>query len=283
MITAIQGIGYQVRLAHTTIPIRGMHCASCVGTIEHALRNVPGVVQAEVHFGTEQATVTYVPTRVEVSALYQAIGEAGYEALANATETDITPIEASKKEEMRDLQRRFIVSLCLSLPVVVGSMGGMLAWVPAWLHHPVLLFLLSTPVQFWVGWPFYQGCWAALKHKTADMNTLIALGTSAAYVYSVIMTFVPGVFVHTHGAAMPHVYYETAVVIITLILLGRWLEARARGQTSAAISHVDGVASKNGASDPEFPRPGRAHCRGEGGGSRRRPSRRESAGRRQNR
>lgn len=145
---------------------------------------------------------------VEVTALYQAIGEAGYEARAGAAETDMMPIEASKKEEMRDLQRRFIVSLCLSLPVVVGSMGGMLAWVPAQLHHPVLLFLLSTPVQFRVGWPFYQRCWTDLKHKTADMHTLIAPGTAAAYVYSVIMTFAPGVFAHMHGAAIPHVYVQ---------------------------------------------------------------------------
>ena len=142
-----------------------------------------------------------------------------------------------------ELQRRFLVSLGLSLPVVVGSMGAMLSWMPAWLSHPLWLFALATPVQFWAGWPFYQGLWSTLKHRTADMNTLIALGTSAAYLYSVAMTFLPGLFAVGHGMHV-HVYYETSVVIITLILLGRLLEARARGRTSAAIRALMGLRPK---------------------------------------
>ena len=198
---AIQGIGYQVRLVDTTIPIRGMHCASCVGTIEHALRNVPGVVQAEVHFGTEQATVTYVPTRVEASARYQAIGEEGYEALANATEADITPIEASKKEEMRDLQTPFYrepvpqpARCCRLYRWYASVVLSLLAVIPPCAALPGFPYLGAVlgGVAF-----FIRGAGAALKHKTADMNTLIVLGTSAAYVYSVIMTFAPGSIGHT--------------------------------------------------------------------------------------
>ncbi len=243
VVKAVQESGYQVRLEHTTILIKGMHCAGCVATIERALRNVAGVVQVQVNLATEQATVAYVSSRVEASTLRQAITRAGYEALDLPTEADIPSQQSVKADELQALQRRFLVSGGLSLPVVLGSMGAMLPWVPWWLTHPLFLFVLATPVQFWVAWPFYQGLWSTLKHRTADMNTLIALGTSAAYLYSVAMTFLPWLFAVGHS--MPtHVYYETSVVIITLIMLGRLLEARARGQTSAAIRTLMGLRPK---------------------------------------
>ena len=240
---AVQAIGYQIRLEHATIPIQGMHCAGCVGTVERALRSVAGVVEAHVNLATEQATVTYVPTSVEVETLRQAVTRAGYQPLELPDDVGPAPQQAAKESELRALQRRFLVSLGLSLPVVVGSMGAMLSWVPQWLSHPVLLCGLATPVQFWVGWPFYQGLWSTLKHRSADMNTLIALGTSAAYLYSMAITFMPQVFMVGHGM-QTHVYYETSVVIITLIILGRLLEARARGQTSAAIRALMGLRPK---------------------------------------
>ncbi len=241
VVQAVQESGYQVCLEHTTIPIKGMHCAGCVATIERALHKVAGVVEAHVNLATEQATVAYVPASVDVDALRQAIQSAGYEPLGG--QVGSAPQQDAKASELRALQRRFLVSLGLSLPVVVGSMGAMLPWIPPWLSHPVVLFGLATPVQFWVGWPFYQGLWSTLKHRTADMNTLIALGTSAAYLYSVAMTFMPHLFMVGHGM-QTHVYYETSVVIITLIILGRLLEARARGQTSAAIRALMGLRPK---------------------------------------
>jgi Cu+-exporting ATPase len=243
VVQAVQASGYQVRLEHTTIPVKGMHCAGCVATIERALRSVPGVVEAQVNLATEQATVAYVPTSVEASALRQAITRAGYEPLELLADADLASQQSVKVDEMQALQRRFLVSLGLSLPVVIGSMGAMLPGMPAWLAHPLWLFALATPVQFWAGWPFYQGLWSTLKHRTADMNTLIALGTSVAYLYSVVATFLPGLFAVGHGVHV-HVYYETSVVIITLILLGRLLEARARGQTSAAIRTLMGLRPK---------------------------------------
>jgi len=243
VVQAVQENGYQVRLEHTTIPIKGMHCAGCVATIERALHRVAGVVEAQVNLATEQATVAYVPTKVDVDALRQAISSAGYEPLGSQAEGGSAPQQDAKASELRALQRRFLVSLGLSLPVVVGSMGAMLPWMPWWLSHPVVLFVLATPVQFWVGWPFYQGLWSTLRHRTADMNTLIALGTSTAYLYSVVMTFRPHLLMVGHGM-QTHVYYETSVVIITLIILGRLLEARARGQTSAAIRALMGLRPK---------------------------------------
>jgi Cu+-exporting ATPase len=240
---AVQESGYQIRLEHTTIPIKGMHCAGCVGTVERALRSVPGVVEAQVNLATEQATVAYVPTSVDNDTLRQAITRAGYEPLEIADDTGLAPQQEARESELRALQRRFLVSLGLSLPVVMGAMLPWAPWAPQWLSHPVLLFGLATPVQFWVGWPFYQGLWSALRHRSADMNTLIALGTSAAYLYSVALTFMPQVFMVGHGTST-HVYYETSVVIITLIILGRLLEARARGQTSAAIRALMGLRPK---------------------------------------
>ncbi|MEE9146017.1 MAG: heavy metal translocating P-type ATPase, partial [Candidatus Tectomicrobia bacterium] len=241
--TKVSDIGYQVRLQQLIIPVGGMSCASCAANIERALQGVEGVVDALVNFGTEKATVAYVPTRVEPAALRQAIKAAGYEPReVEDAETGMDHERQARAAEIRTLTHKFIVSVVLSLPIFLGSIGGWFSWIPAWLQHPVVLFGLATPVQFWVGWQFYQGFWSALRHKTTDMNTLIALGTSAAYGYSVAATFMSGIF--TRLGIGSHVYYDTAVIIITLIILGRLLEARARGQTSEAIRKLMGLGAK---------------------------------------
>ena len=229
----IEAIGFQVPLERLTIPVAGMHCASCAAGIERALHRIEGVVEAQVNFATEQAMVAYLPTQVEAATLKQAIRNAGYEPRESDEERVTDRASDAKATEFRTLRTKLIVSAILSLPVFTGSMLSSLAWVPAWLQNPYLLLLLATPVQFWVGWMFYQGFWASLKHKTADMNTLIAIATSAAYGYSAAATFLPGLFERLGLGS--HVYFDTSVIIITLILLGRLLEARARGQTSAAI------------------------------------------------
>lgn len=238
----VEAIGYQVPLQRLTIPIGGMHCAGCVASIERALRGVTGVVEANVNLGTEKATVAYLPTQVEAAALRQAIKDAGYKPLELPGEGEVDHERAARAAEIRTLTRKFVVSVVLSLPIFFGSMGMFFPWLPAWLQHPAVLFVLATPVQFWVGWQFYQGFWSALTHKTADMNTLIAIGTSAAYFYSVAVTCLPGVFSRLGMGS--HVYYDTAAIIITLIILGRLLEARARGQTSEAIRKLMGLRAK---------------------------------------
>jgi Cu+-exporting ATPase len=240
IISKVEAIGYQVPLQRLTIPVGGMHCASCAANIERALRGVEGVVEAQVNFGTAKATVEYVPTQVEAGMLRQAIKDAGYEPLEVVeAQAGMDREQEARAAEIRTLTRKFIVSLVLSLPIFLGSVGTFLSWVPAWLQSPYVLLLLATPVQFWVGRQFYQGFWSALKHKTADMNTLIAIGTSAAYFYSVAVTLMPGLFARLGMGA--HVYYDTAVIIITLIILGRLLEARARGRTSEAIRTLMGL------------------------------------------
>jgi Cu+-exporting ATPase len=243
IITEVEEIGYQVSQQRLTIPIGGMHCASCAASIERALRGVEGVLEAQVNFGTEKATVAYIPTQVEVATLRQAIKDAGYEPREMVqTDVGMDREQEARAAEVSTLRRKFLTSLVLSLPIVLGSLGSFFSWVPSWLQNPYVLLLLATPVQFWVGRQFYQGFWAAAKHKTTDMNTLIALGTSAAYFYSLTVTVMPGWFTRLGIGA--HVYYDTAAIIITLIILGRLLESRARGQTSEAIRKLMGLRAK---------------------------------------
>ncbi len=238
IIDHIADIGYQVPLERLTIPISGMHCASCVATIERVLQQIEGVVEVHVNMATEQATVTYLPTQTEPAALRQAIRSAGYEPHSTANDTAVgQSAEAHKAAELRVLTRHVIASAILSFFIFMGSMASGLA--PLWLQHPYVLLLLATPVQFWFGWPFYQGFWAAFKHRTADMNTLVAIGTSAAYGYSLAATLIPHTFERLGMGS--HVYFDTAAMIITLILLGRFLEARARGKTSAAMRQLMGL------------------------------------------
>ena len=239
----VHDIGYEVPVQRIIIPIGGMRCASCAASVERALRGVDGVVDAQVNFGTEKATVAYLASQVEAATLRQAIRESGYEPKdVIDTAAGLDRERQARAAEIRTLTWKFWLSVVLSLPIFLGSMGMWFPWTPAWLQHPAVLLVLATPVQFWVGWQFYQGFWSALKHKTADMNTLIALGTSAAYGYSLVVTFVPAAFTRLGVGA--HVYFDTSAMIITLIILGRLLEARARGQTSEAIRKLIGLRAK---------------------------------------
>jgi Cu+-exporting ATPase len=241
---AIKALGYEARGQTFSLPIRGMSCASCVAAVEGALKSVPGVMLADVNLATEEATVQAVPLVVSREQLAQAVRGAGYEV---GPEVEAVSADAERRERMHHLHRlrtRTIFSaLCAALIMLATNQGyfpGLRA-VP----RPVMLWALlalATPVQFWAGWQFYRGAWAALRRRSADMNTLIAVGTSAAYFYSLVMTVVPEVL--RVAAQRAEVYYDTAAVIITLILLGRYLEARARGQASEAIRRLMELSPK---------------------------------------
>ena len=226
-----------------TLPVRGMHCAACVGKVERALTGVPGVEQANVNLATEQATVAFDPERTGVPALQQAVEAAGYELGAAPA---IRGGEAEdrerrvRQEEQRRLRRKVIVGGALSAPLLIGGMPEIFPWAPAWLTSPWLQLVLATPVQFWVGAEFHAGFLRDLRHRSASMSTLVSLGTSAAFLFSVAVTLWPHVF---HAAGAMH-YYETAAVVITLVALGRWLEARARGRTSEAIRRLVSLAPR---------------------------------------
>jgi len=196
-----------------------------------------------VNFATNAATVEFAPLAATVADLRRTIRDAGYEPLDAAEGSALADHEKTAREqEIRTLKRKLAAGVVLSVPTVLGSMHHWFPWVPEILQDFWALWALTTPVQFWVGAQFYRGAWAALRHRTSDMNTLIAVGTSAAYFYSLAMTIAPGFF-RTRGIT-PAVYYETAAVIITLILLGRLLEAIAKGRTSEAIKRLMGLQSK---------------------------------------
>ncbi|MEJ2738343.1 MAG: heavy metal translocating P-type ATPase [Dehalococcoidia bacterium] len=229
----ISGLGYGTATRKSIYPVSGMTCASCVARVEEALSDVPGVISASVNLASEKATVEYAEG-VQFKDLRHAVEDAGYE-LGPESET-LEDVGIASQREIRSVRNRFIFAAVMAVAIMV------IGWVPAFAGKPYLLWLLATPVQFWAGLRFYKGAWGALKHKTSDMNTLIALGTSAAYLYSMIAVLFPGLFSSTEIAL--HFYFDTSAMIIALILLGRFLESRAKGQTSDAIKKLIGLSPK---------------------------------------
>jgi P-type Cu+ transporter len=242
-----------------SFPIEGMTCASCVNRITRYLRGVDGVTAADVNLATESATVAFAPSRVGLPELAAAVEAAGYVArIERATGGDEQPAietmahgraerDEAAARHTASLRRRLIVATVLTIPLLGGLAHMTVApWLPAFLSDPLVQLALATPVQFWAGAPFYRGAWAALRHRSADMGTLIALGTSAAYGYSVAAIAFPEVFLAAgmvDDGVVP-LYFDTSSAIITLILLGRYLEARARTHTSDAIRRLIGLAPR---------------------------------------
>lgn len=210
------------------LDVKGMFCASCVSRVDAALKRAPGVLSAEVNLATEQATVRFDPTQADPTALIRAVETAGYDAaIAKPPEQDTR--EADRAEEVAALKRRVVLALALSAPIVLVSMG--------WMHHrPEWLELafaaLATPVQFWAAAPFYSGAWRTVRHGSADMNVLVVLGTTVTYAYSLAATF----------WRIGPTYFESSATIVTLVLLGRFLEGRARSRASDAIRKLMALA-----------------------------------------
>lgn len=238
----IRDLGYEVPLRTLTLSIGGMSCASCVAKIEKGLHGVPGVVRATVNLATETATVETLPG-IRVDEVRRAVEAIGYttEEMAERAEA-VDREKAAREREVRRLGVKTLVGAALSVPLMLGSFPEWFPWVPLLLSDHVVLFLLATPVHLWVGWQFHVGFWKALRHRTADMNTLVSVGTSAGYLYSVLVTFVPGLF--ATGGLRAVVYFETVAILHTLIILGRFLEARAKGRTSEAIKTLMGLQAK---------------------------------------
>ncbi len=242
----------------------GMHCASCAGRIEKALGTAPGVVAANVNFATARATVSYDPQATDVESLSQVVRGLGYDVIVPQSGAEVAGAEEMnaaetqvREAEYQHQKVRFFVALALTLPVAVLAMAGHL--VPTLKHildfpgRSWLELALTTPVLFWAGREFFTGAWAAAKHRVADMNTLVSLGTLSAYLFSVVATVAPRLLTvdtsggqqHTHGMVSPvGVYYEVSAIIVTLILMGRLLEARARSKTSGAIRALIGLQPK---------------------------------------
>lgn len=227
---AVKSGGYGVLISRIDFAVKGMTCAACVGAVERALKGLEGVLNVTVNLASEKASVEYVPSIVSFTDFKRVVAEAGYTA-EEITEEYIDKERELREREFRVLKRTFIISAILTAPVIIGSIFP----IPI-LSNWFVLFMISTPVQFWAGMRFHRAAWSALKHRTTNMNTLISIGTFAAYIYSTIATFSPSLF--ERGGLSPDVYYDTSATIITLILLGRLLEAKARGRTSEAIKRL---------------------------------------------
>jgi Cu+-exporting ATPase len=246
--------GETAEMAEASLPIEGMTCASCVRRVEKGLEKVAGVRSVAVNLATERATVAFDPAVADIAALRGAVERAGYRVGAIAPKAEAPraavgaesapadvadPRERERDRELADLQRKWIVSLAVGL-LMMAEMYLPLGWDVA-VVAPVLL-IQATIVQVWAGGVFYRTAWAAARHGATNMSTLVAVGTSAAYVYSAFVTLWPGL---AAAWGFPfHLYFEVAVIVIALILMGRWLEARAKKQTGAAIRALMGLQAR---------------------------------------
>ncbi len=238
--------GYGVSVSRITLPVQGMTCAACVSAVENALKELDGVVSAAVNFATEKATIEYFPSQVGLRDFKKVIKDAGYEVVEAEKGEDIVEKEQKEREKAyKELRTKVIIGAVLAVPLMLlmqwNHIFGHGFQIPMQVNHLVQL-LLATPVQFWIGRQFYAGAIAAARHRTTNMNTLIAIGTSSAYLYSIVATFFPSLFAIKGYTA--EVYFDTSATIIVLILLGRLFEARAKGQTSEAIKKLIGLQAK---------------------------------------
>ncbi|HNM70474.1 MAG TPA: heavy metal translocating P-type ATPase [Flavobacteriales bacterium] len=233
-VQAIRDHGYDVPTLKRTFPVTGMTCASCVASVESMLKAQPGVLQAAVNLATNTVQVTYVPGVIDERRMQAAIQSIGYDLIIADGQQATDDLEAIQRKRMDQLKRKLIASVALSIPLVVIGMFLM--------HEPwanMAMWLLSTPVVLVFGQQFFVGAWKQAKHRSANMDTLVALSTGVAYLFSVFNMAWPTFW--TSRGLEPHVYFEAAGVIITFILLGKFLEERAKAGTSSAIKKLMGL------------------------------------------
>ncbi|MCO5177983.1 MAG: heavy metal translocating P-type ATPase, partial [Thermomicrobiales bacterium] len=246
---AVEKAGYGIPAEDFTFDVEGMTCASCVRRVERALEKVPGVQHANVNLATEQASVRLLPGAASRDDLVRAIEKAGYGVRAPADASDVEDAEAAAEaRQRRDL---LVMKIKIIAALAVSAILMLLMFWPSWLiARPydemkdifLLSFILATPIQFWAGAQFYRQAWAAAKHFQTNMSTLVVLGTLAAWGYSTFATFFPHVI--ENSGLMAEVYFDSATIIIGLILLGKYLEMRAKAQTTGAIKSLMGLAAR---------------------------------------
>jgi Cu+-exporting ATPase len=217
-----------------TLDITGMHCASCATLITKGFTKKEGVKEANVNYGTNRATVLFDDSKLSENDLIEVVKNRGYGAALSEGKIDAEKQERMQKKELDELKNLFLLSCVFAVPAFI--IGMVLMWLGIMVpYQEFILFILATPVQFIIGEQFYKGFWSALKNKTANMDSLIAIGTSAAYFFSLYnILFNP----------MAGQYFETSAILITLVILGKWLEAIAKGRTSDAIKKLVGLSAK---------------------------------------
>lgn len=244
LLESVQNAGYEPVIADEELGVRGMTCASCVRRVEKAINRLPGVLGASVNLATEKASLRFLPEVTTLAAIQQAIREAGYEPVEESRENAETEGQDS---ELALLRKRLIFAATLTIPLLVVAMGRMLPGLGHLMRSILperdwmwLELLLATPVQFYAGLRFYKSGWAELRHLSPGMNSLVMIGSSAAYFYSLLALLVPAIF----PQGTDKTYFEAAGTIVTLILLGRYLEHIARGRTSDAIKKLMRLQAK---------------------------------------
>jgi Cu+-exporting ATPase len=241
VVDKIHDAGYGVATATVEFPVTGMTCTNCAMTIERTLKKkVPGVLNASVNFASERARVEYIPSLTTIDRMIDAIEEAGYGAIRPDEILDEEDAElAARNAEIQNQTRKFVVGVLFTAPLFFLSMGRDFGLLGLWSHGAWvnwLFLMLATPVQFYTGWDYYTGGWKSLRNKSANMDLLVAMGSSVAYFYSLALLLYPPL---GH-----HVYFETSAVIITLIKLGKMLESRTKGKTGGAIRKLMGLRPK---------------------------------------
>ncbi len=225
-----------------TFPIKGMHCASCVRVIERALKKVEGIDEATVNLASEKATISFDPKVAMDEKITSAVSKVGYTALLQEGAKTEDEEKEEKQKELKVLKNKVVFSLLIGGLILWGSFPGLMETSPSFLQNFIVQFLLALPVQFFAGKDFYKAAIPALKNRTANMDTLVALGTTAAFAYSTVVTFIPNII---KGLGInPEPYFDVSVIIIGLILLGRFFEARAKAGTSEAIKKLIGLQAK---------------------------------------
>ncbi len=248
LVKAVDDVGYAITLERANLNIGGMTCAACVGHVENALKEVDGVVSVNVNLASEKAAVEYVPGMASFQSFRDAVDDVGYvvEGMAGDEYGEKDELERlARVKEIRTLRNKLTFAATLAAIIFLGSFDGF-PWVSNLMdrtYYPFLLWALATPVLFWAGWAFYTSGFSALKHRAANMHTLIALGTGVAYTYSVAIVFIRTLSPETLSVrgVESSVYFDTSAIIISLILLGRFLEARSKVRTSEAIRRLMGL------------------------------------------
>jgi Cu+-exporting ATPase len=241
VVEKIHKSGYGVTTTKVEMPVTGMTCANCAANIERTLnKKVPGVLSASVNFASERVLVEYIPGALDIDGIVSAIEKVGFGAIPPEDGLDEEDVEQKARDaEIRDQTQKFIVGVIFALPLFILSMGRDFNLIGQWSHAVWvnwLFWALATPVQFYTGWDYYQGGLKSLRGKSANMDVLVAMGSSVAYFYSLAILFLP-----SFGT---HVYFETSAVIITLIKLGKMLESRTKGRTGGAIRKLIGLRPK---------------------------------------
>lgn len=228
----IERLGYGVEVDKAELAISGMTCAACANRIEKVLQQIDGIEQATVNLATDSASVTFVPGTIDAAKIIASIEKLGYDATEKRSSAETS---TAKEKALQQMKRKLIISAILSVPLLLTMLDHLFGIaIPEIFMHPLFQFLLATPIQFIIGYPFYIGAYRSLRSKSANMDVLVAMGTSAAYFYSIYET-VQSLRLPDYD---PHLYFETSAILITLILFGKYLEANAKGRTKQAISRL---------------------------------------------